>query len=390
MKIRNFPYMALLALVFVFLYLSSWWPLAKQGLGGGHNYVDLKSVLNAAECYLTQGELVYSENSTCSYQYGVFLLDLINFFKLNLVDFRLIGLALFALSAMALISIATLASWNLQSRVLSGLFVTSTGSWLLFERGNFDSLIFLFLCGSAFFLGTKFSLIGMILIAATALMKFYTLPLLLLFVLLEKRRTTKTLGFILTLIVISRIIPDIASASSHPNPLFAAFGISAPALWFNFLSWKFDLGFMLSSEYQYLIGYVILAGIISLLKFTKAGHQFNITYDNSEGKWRDKVFLISVSVFLSCFLAGMNYDYRLIYLSIALVMLNAANPILMRNKLIIAMELSALWLTYFFFGVTGPIQLILAFVGHLSQLLLAAILILTTIDYLNRKKVFRL
>jgi hypothetical protein len=209
-------------------------------------------------------------------------------------------------------------------------------------------------------------------------------------VVLEKKRSTKILGIILTLIIVFRIIPDITAASSHPNPLFAAFGVSAPALWVNFLSWKFDLGITLSPEYQYILGYLILFVVIFLIKLTSLGKRFEIKYENTKGKWRDKVFLMSSVVFLSCFLAGMNYDYRLIYLSIALMMLNSANPKLINSKIFISLELSALWFTYFFFGITGPIQVILAFIGHVSQLLLASILILTIFDYLKTKVEFRL
>lgn len=372
------------------LFLSGWWPLKKQGIGGGHNYVDLKAVLDVAQCYLTDGKTVFAAGSNCAYQYGVFLLDFINVLGLNSVNYKLLGFALFLLNAIFLAFLATSTSYSSQSRSISALLILSTGSWLLFERGNFDSLIFLIVLISLPFLYTKYSLVGFVLIGTTALMKFYTLPLLFLLVVLEKKRGTKIFGVIFTLVIIFRIIPDITAASSHPNPLFGAFGISAPALWVNFLSWKFDLGITLGIKFQYTLGYVILLTVISVIKFTSFGKRFDIKYENTEAKWRDKVFLMSSGVFLSCFLAGMNYDYRLIYLSIALMMLNAANRTLLKSKIFISLELSALWLTYFFFGITGPIQVILAFIGHVSQLLLAAILILTTFNYLKTKVVFKL
>jgi hypothetical protein len=389
-RLQNLLYFFFLLSAFGALFISGWWPLEKQGIGGGHNYVDLKAVLDVAQCYLTEGKTVFSEGSICSYQYGVFLLDFINVLGLTSINYKLLGFTLFFFSAIFLSFVATSTSYSSRSRFLSALLVLSTGSWLLFERGNFDSLIFLIVLASLLFLDTKYSLVGFALIGTTALMKFYTLPLLFLFVVLEKKRGTKIFGVLITLIIVFRIIPDITAASSHPNPLFAAFGVSAPALWVNFLSWKFELGITLGIEIQYLLGYVILLTVISLIKLTALGKRFQIKYEDKEGKWREKVFLMSSGVFLSCFLAGMNYDYRLIYLSIALVMLNAANPKLITNKIFISLELSALWFTYFFFGITGPIQVILAFIGHLSQLLLASILILTTFDYLKTKVDFRL
>lgn len=389
-KLKNFLYFLFLIVSFGALFVSGWWPLKKQGMGGGHNYVDLKAVLDVAQCYLTDGKTIFLEGSSCAYQYGVFLLNFINVLGLNSINFKFLGFALFSMSALALAFVATLTSDNSRSKCISALLVLSTGSWLLFERGNFDSLIFLTVFFSLLFIDTKYSLVGFALVGATALMKFYTLPLLFLLVVIEKRRGAKILGVILMVIIVFRIIPDITAASSHPNPLFAAFGISAPALWVNFLSWKFDLGVTLGTGFQYLLGYVILLILICLIKFTNFGKRLQIKYENTEEKWRDKIFLMSSGVFLSCFLAGMNYDYRLIYLSIALVMLNAANPILMKSKIFVFIEISALWFTYFYFGITGPIQVILSFIGHVSQLLLAAILILTTINYLLTKVQFRL
>lgn len=68
-----------LSLFFAWIYLSEWLPLAIQKIGGGRNYADLVSVLAAAECYKIEGVDVYSSLTSCGYQYGLFLLEFINF-----------------------------------------------------------------------------------------------------------------------------------------------------------------------------------------------------------------------------------------------------------------------------------------------------------------------
>ena len=67
----------------------------------------------------------------------------------------------------------------------------------------------------------------------------------------------------------------------------------------------------------------------------------------------------------------MNYDYRLIFLIFALLVLNASYGELRRDWWFIATQVSALWATYFFFGATGPIPVLLAFFGNFCQLVLA-------------------
>jgi Zn-dependent protease with chaperone function len=71
----------------------------------------------------------------------------------------------------------------------------------------------------------------------------------------------------------------------------------------------------------------------------------------------------------------MNYDYRLIFLIFALLVLNASHTEQRISWWFIATQVSALWATYFFFGTTGPIPVLLAFLGNFCQLVLALYLI---------------
>jgi hypothetical protein len=86
------------------------------------------------------------------------------------------------------------------------------------------------------------------------------------------------------------------------------------------------------------------------------------------------IFLFSSLTYVGCFLAGSNFDYRLIFLAISLALLNKAMVNSLQSRLIIVIELAALWFTYFYFGAIGAIPVLLSIAGNTAQLLLAVFL----------------
>ena len=362
-----------LSLFFAWIYLSEWLPLAIQKIGGGRNYADLVSVLQAAECYKVEGDEVYSSLTTCGYQYGLFLLEFINFFNLNALDFKLLGFVLFAVVVLILISLAVATTDTKIQSILTFALVISPGPWLLFERGNFDLLIIVFLALGISAINTKFSIFTILFFALTALMKFYTLPLLLLYVLIERNRLLKKIAFSSLLLLSPIVIHNITSAESHPNPMYAAFGLPAPGLWLNFFAWRFDLPIELGMTSLYFVGlFVVLFGLyvfyFSPIKERFLAHQigaFSLT------GFQRHAFLVSAGTYVSCFLAGMNFDYRLIFLIFALLLLNASYAELRGSRWFVGIQIAALWATYFFFGAVGPIPVLLAILGNFCQLILA-------------------
>jgi len=362
-----------LSLFFAWIYLSEWLPLAIQKIGGGRNYADLVSVLQAAQCYKVEGDEVYSSLTTCAYQYGLFLLEFINFFNLDALDFKLLGFILFAVVVLILISLAVATADTKIQSILIFILVISPGPWLLFERGNFDLLIIVFLALGVSAINTRFSIFTILFFALTALMKFYTLPLLLLYVLIERNRLLKKIAFSSLLVLSPIVIHNITSAESHPNPMFAAFGLPAPGLWLNSFAWRFDLPVELGMASLYFVGlFVVLFGLylfyFSPLKERFLAHQigaFSLTVFQSHA------FLVSAGTYVSCFLAGMNFDYRLIFLIFALLLLNASYSELRGSRCFVGVQIAALWATYFFFGAVGPIPVLLAILGNFCQLILA-------------------
>jgi len=363
----------------MWLYFSQWWLLKVQNnLGGGPIYRDLESVLIAARCYERIGDSVYSTVETCGYQYGIFLLQFIQFFNLDSINLVLLGGFFVLLVFLILLGVAVFSVRTTRQAVVAFLLVASPGPWLLFERGNIDILIIPLISLAAVFINSRLSIVAIILIAVTALMKFYTLPLLLVYILIEKRVFLRIVAAISIFVVTPIILYDISRVSvEFPNPTFVAFGLPSPGLWLNFFAWRFDVPIELQGPQLYFLGYLIFFSCVYLMYFSPLRKKFSFepllpSAGHTLGK---NLFLLFSSVYLFCFLAGMNYDHRLTSLIISLLLLNVVFPKNRPSRWFLSVQIGALWATIFFFGVTGPIHVFLAIFGNICQLILVVYLL---------------
>ena len=360
------------------LYHSQWWLLKVQNnIGGGRNYVDLASVLNAARCYERIGDSVYSTLNTCGFQYGIFLLRFIQFFNLDSVNLVLLGNILVLSVFLILLGVAVYSVNSSRQAIISFFLVASPGPWLLFERGNFDLLIIILVAIGTIFISSRLSFVMIFLIALSALMKFYTLPLLIVYILIEKRFYLRITATITIVLITPVILYDILRAPSFPNPTFVAFGLPSPGLWINFFAWRFDVPIELGGPLLYLTGSLVFFAFIYFMHFSRFSQKFSFeSLPSPAGSIISRnAFMIFSGLYLSCFLAGMNYDYRLFFLIVSLLSINLVFPDLRFSLLFMTVQISALWATVFFFGITGPLHVTLAMFGNFCQMLLAVYLL---------------
>jgi hypothetical protein len=356
-------------------------------MGGGHSYSDLTSVLNASDCFKSIGSQVYSSSDRCGYQYGLFLLRFINFFHLGDVSpFALGGIFVLLVGAITAL-IAGRSALTPRTAILNSILILSPGAWLLFERGNFDLLIILLLSVTILTLNTKYSLLGALALVCTVLMKFYTLPLVLLYLIYERLKWNRLLLAIASISTIPFILSDIRAASSHPNPMFAAFGLPLPGLWINFFSWRFSLGFNIGMLSQYVVGIIIFALGVLYYRFDKRAAKYRELEKSIKfaSVLDERIFLFASFTYLSCFLAGSNFDYRLIFLSISLLILNKSISLESKTKFLIFMEIASVWFTYFYFGATGAIPVLVSIAGNAAQLALAIFLFSYFLNFFLRQ-----
>ena len=307
------------------------WPLVKtSGWGGGSSFIDLRSVLHAAECSERIGWDIYDPNKwgDCGYIYGSLLVRLIRWTHLSpalTVGVGWVFIFLFSLLAGYIFS-------NLKklTRLQVGLCVVifvSPGAMLLLERGNFDILLILLLFAAAFFLQKKWSGIGISIIAFSALLKFYTIPLLFvvtLFLHQRRRIITSLLGSIVVTILVLRDLLGIKG--EFPDNVMASFGNQIFAGYLNYT------GFSIPRFYRELIGLLGIlictqliwrTGKIKLIKI--------VQHFQSKNSYAVTDYIIGIfsCSYLICFFAGLNYDYRIPYLSIPTLLLL---PILIQYK----------------------------------------------------------
>lgn len=374
----------LTTLFYLLMYLSSWWPLRIQNVGGGHSYEDLKFVFQYADCNFGNIEVSLKDCPLPSYQYGMILLEILRYMSITQLPLAFIGALLITLVILAFYKIINIAQ---PKTFLVFIYIASPALWLLFERGNIDSLIFILLFLAALTLSTRFEIIGVFLIALSALVKFYTLPILLIVPFIIKNKIVKITSVLFFLALVPMVFINMRAIEAFPFPMFTAFGSPAPGLWLNFFSWRFNLGLKLSDLESHFIG-IFLYSITTLLLLTNKSLQNKIGLKalNVVNNRTNILCTVFTSTYLITYLAGMNFDYRLVYLIASLILYSKINSELFRNKIFQILAISSLWMTYFFFGFTGAVPVIFMIIGNISQGLIASIL---TCEIIFRSQLYR-
>ncbi len=332
------------ALTFVLLsclQLSTWLPLRFWSAWGGGNYLDTWQILRYAKCYEEVGLSVY-ENSgtTCSsYLYGRTLLQALSFFGLNTSATQIIGYTFLAILAVGLSLVFPVQ--NKRDFVTFMLVACSPPVMLLADRGNFDIVIFFALILVAKFTALKRFYSAYILLTVTVLMKFYTVPVFLLIILLSRLPREKIFGAMLLLISTGFSLRDIAiTQTNYPSGSDAQFGFT---VWGEYLN-KYS-STQVNIYEKYFISMIVFTVIILLTYFIiRTGSHTPISIVQTY-TWQFIGFWIFLIVSVSCYFAGMNFDYRLIFF---------AATILLASKLLVGVQphtqtsylIVMLWLTY--------------------------------------------
>ena len=350
--------------------LTNWWALSVSGIRGG-NFIDLGAVLRWSDCFKTEGTLVYGpEDGKCGgYLYGSALLRVFNFLGIRENQTQFWGL--FGGLVLA-ICLGLLANVFISTDRISKLFVvlvlSSPGIWLLVERGNIDELIFVLILLSTFLFIRGFEIPAILIIAITALFKFYTAPLLLLLVIVAKRNRLRLLALASFFLVVPLVAVDyFRIKASFPSTWFVSFGSPAIGFWVNLFGEKFGQDWIhLSAISGHILGLALLIfSIFAVNKFAYVEKQLEFPPNKSnDGGKIDAILLIFGSVYVLCYVLGMNYDYRLIFAAVsgvALIVRSSTRPYVVLIKWSLFL---GLWLSSFTFGLqnTPNIETITAFV----------------------------
>ena len=319
-------------------YISDWWVFKVSGssevkIRESSDFSDLLAIRSFVACYREVGNSIYlyDDISPChiGFFYGSTLIKLFEIIKLDSIPLIYIGGAftiLFCLSLGVLASKIAAKKSQFTFVVIFSLF--SPGIWLLLERANLDILIFLmvFIGSQLFSRGNEIS--GILVIAFSALFKFYTLPVLFVLLVITNKRLTRIVGFLFVSLVFSKVFLDATSITNpgFPSTWYISFGIKSFGLYLNlFLEHFNENRLILNSLGVGLLGYFLLiAALILLSRFDKSRVQrvINILEISPNcpncPNWNflRNIFWIFGSTFISCYLVGMSYDYRLSFLAV--------------------------------------------------------------------------
>lgn len=362
----NLFYIVQLILNWPFIHLS--------GFRGFSRYIDLNSILTSADCFQENKLGIYSDisKSQCEgYMYGRELIFFLQNLQLTPQMASVVGTALILL-AMVLISwmalIARSPNW------LATIVIFTPGISLLFERGNLDVVVFLLVTLAAIAVNKSLNILAYSLLVASALLKFYTLPLLFVAIAFMKmRKALKYSLIVVSLFVSYDLLKQIGNLPKLPGTWFISFGSGVFGEYINLISRMLDSGVVISGIGIKLIGIIVVA--CSFMFYAKKGSKLIHSFDwsiNQQGNYLPVIGFFSFVVFFSCYLTGISYDYRMIFYSISLLGLSQIWTIY-QPKLKVMLILSLVCTTYF-----PPSQInvrvIFQLIGDVSMLVIVPVL----------------
>jgi len=334
-----------IATFLLFMQFTSWPPLRFWGWWGGGNFQDSWQVLKSADCYRQVGLAVYEVNNPCTlYAYGRPLLWGLRDLHLGASQTSAFGFVFIIVLSFTISMLIQLTDLSKKYQTaLAVMIVTSPPVLLLADRGNFDTLIFGVLIVAHILSLKQKNVSALLLVFLITLFKYYTFPILIFLTLQGKSWTNRFIGFSLTSISFLSILRDLKITqfqftSKDPH---LTFGIGHEFLFFarypglTMLSENYKLLGIMEVALLSILSFVILRKIISSADFSTSRNNVH------------NLYIISILVFLTCFISGFNADYRLIYfVSSCLVLLKIFDPQRdIKVSLIVAL-VAGVWFTF--------------------------------------------
>jgi hypothetical protein len=330
---------------FVSMQLTDWRPIRYWNLRGeGTNFIDTEQVLNWTQCYKNVGDQIFQAEGFCSgYIYGKIIPVLFTVIPSN--DY-LVGIVGYVFLLMiAIVLGATTASLStMQMKLFSAIVFISPPVLLLVERGNFDSVMVGLVSLAAMMLNQNRKFFSFAFISFASSIKFYTLPLLLIFIFENSRKKINYIylpGVFLVTFLVYEGIRNIKS--SFPTDSTYKFGMS---IWIRYLpAERIPFNVELLANLVGLIIFFLVAVVVSIAYKSKIWSSINILVE--EDKNKVNFFNLFFLCHAICFFSGMSYDYRLIFLAVSgIYFLSLRTSSAGVDSLVKALLVISVWLTY--------------------------------------------
>lgn len=387
--------------------IQAWsnWPGLESTRGWAPKYWDLSWVIQWSECFKEYGYEVYnydSKNQCTGYIYGNLLLRVLILTKINVEQSEIIGHINLVIICMTLSYIAYLYSSSYKvNRVFLGLVFCSPGIWLLIASGNFDSLMFFLIFSGALSLAKGKISAAAVFFTLGSLIKFYSLPLILLLFLYVRRRVQfYVISFFFSVSLFFTLLDLGRTTSRSPGPgnYFFTFGVQNFGTWVELLNYKITGNyFELNPIYIYAIGIcssLILITLIYVLLSRKKSPLLDSKQMFQGDPKMEILFVFFSATYLALFFQGTNYDYKLIFYIVAFLSLFVSRNFTVLKTFLSSIFLLSLWLTCFSFGLKSSfyptVQIstvftIIEFLGDVLNLIITSLLFLSLSSVLIRK-----
>jgi hypothetical protein len=321
----------ILGATYVAIYLGNFllaWPTTRWGdISSGYLFGDFEVLfIWSDECRINAGlpELfsVYSQieaNETCyGFNYGTTLMILLSIFPISREFYIASALTFGILTVFALgYFLARNYKMSFRQKVLVAIAIFSPGTFFLFERGNLDVVIFLLVVIASALLGRGVYLPAYLILVFVTLLKFYVLPAVVLASLLAKKVSEKIVVTILTLLTVIWVIFDYSRGAILPVLGPVQFGYPVLDHYFEWLGLSLD-------PLPNVIGLLtpLLVWALLILVERRAGTRYQTRLSQTINILReDYAFIFAGITFCGMFFVGLSYDYRLIFLALAGVVL---------------------------------------------------------------------
>lgn len=372
---RIFTLVLSVFLITFYLYqdLASWQLMKFIKAQGPITYVDSKTVLYYASCFSKIGNEVFDAGTYCNgWTYGSGILRFLNLIGATQNNTIFIGHIFTYLIVLTFVYYLYLARNFRFAQVILFLGLISPSVWLIMERGNFDTLIYLMVFLSSILFLRNFEVISVFFLFLSATFKFYTLPLLIIPVILSKRIYIKLLGIgallLGTIVILSdfnRMTGVIVQAG------YNHFGMKIIG---NYLG-KIGVNLNIFSAY-FLGAFLFLCCVLFMIYFLYKFEPLLLQRLPFLGPIKT-LYIFMSSTFLLCFVAGLSVDYRLIFYIVSAPFLITLLKSRLRFFVSIWFLIGA-WLCY----PSGIFQT----VGDLTLELVAALQIIILLSFLFSRK----
>ncbi len=289
------------------MHLTDWLILRFSNLHLLPMFNDTRLILNSSDCArnLAGSAVKINVAQECTYNYGYTIIDFFHFFDINADNSNSVGLVL-AISYILLLSFfaSLIPVRSSRGKLFLFFILFSHPSIFLVERGNLDivmiELVTLFV---VLLIGTRFP-IFIFPLFLSALIKFYTLPIFIFLFFTRLIKPIKAILLFFLLLGLVLVVPNILEIDGNfPRNCSAAFGNAV------IFECAREVGIHIPSRLQDFLGIMLLVPTYMLVIKLRLLPTRKIEHTLAE----NLSFYLSL-VFLACYFAFVNVDYRLIFL----------------------------------------------------------------------------